>query len=63
MIITEQIVEIGVIFMLDKIIELLEDKIVEAENCEEENITEEYLKGYISGLEIAKLLEDLENWI
>ena len=37
-----------------RIEEMIDDKIVEAENCEEENITEEYLKGYISGLEMAK---------
>ena len=39
-----------------RIEEMIDDKIVEAENCEEENITEEYLKGYISGLEMAKTI-------
>lgn len=39
-----------------RIEEMIDDKIVEAEDCEEENITEEYIKGYISGLEMAKTI-------
>lgn len=35
-----------------RIEEMIDDKIVEAENCEDENITEEY----ISGLEMAKTI-------
>lgn len=38
---------------MNKIIELLKDKINEAENCEEIEITSEYLKGYINGLKMA----------
>lgn len=40
----------------DNILGLIEDKIREAENCEDEDITEEYLKGYKNGLEIAKII-------
>lgn len=36
-----------------KLIELIEDKINEAENCEEEDITEEFIKGYTNGLKMA----------
>lgn len=60
MIITEQIVEIGVMFMLDKIIELLEDKINEAENYEEEELGKEFIEGYINGLKMAvNIVEDV----
>ena len=41
---------------MEELLEKIEDKIIEAENCEDIEITEEYLKGYISGLEMAKLL-------
>ena len=38
---------------MNEIIELLKDKINEAENCEETDISEEYLKGYKNGLDMA----------
>lgn len=41
---------------IEKLIELIEDKINEAENCDDIEITEEFLKGYISGLEMAKTI-------
>lgn len=41
---------------IEKLVELIEDKINEAENCDDIEITEEYLKGYIIGLEIAKII-------
>lgn len=40
----------------DNILGLIEDKIIEAENCEDEDIIEEYLKGYKNGLEMAKII-------
>lgn len=43
---------------IKKLTELIEDKINEAENYEDEDIeiTEEFLKGYINGLEMAKTI-------
>ena len=42
-----------------RIAEMIDDKIVEAEDCEEyeiEEINKEYLKGYINGLDMAKTI-------
>ena len=45
---------------IEKLVELIEDKINEAENCEDVEvhgfITEEYLIGYIEGLKMAKTI-------
>lgn len=41
---------------MKEIFEMLEDKINEARNCEDEEISEIYLKGYINGLEMAKII-------
>ena len=41
---------------IEKLIELIEDKINEAENCDDIEITDEFLKGYINGLEMAKTI-------
>ena len=43
-------------FNEEKLIELLEDKINEAENEEDLEYTEEFLKGYKNGLEMAKTI-------
>lgn len=45
-------------FNEEKLIELLEDKIREAKEyfTDEEDITEEEIKGYINGLEMAKAI-------
>lgn len=46
--------------MKDKIIELLEDKINEAENYEEEELGKEFIEGYINGLKMAvNIVEDV----
>lgn len=37
-----------------EIFELIEDKINEVDNCEDEDIAEEYLKGYKNGLNMVK---------
>lgn len=41
---------------IKKLIELIEDKINEAENCDDIEITKEFIKGYIDGLEMAKTI-------
>ena len=45
-------------FNEEKLLELLEDKIREAKEyfTDEEDITEEEIKGYINGLEMAKVI-------
>lgn len=40
---------------MEQLLKLLNDKINEAENCEEKDISEEFLKGYIAGIEHAKI--------
>lgn len=40
----------------DKVVEMIEDKIREAENYEEFEYSEDYIKGYISGLKHAKTI-------
>ena len=42
--------------MHGKVVEMIEDKIREAENYEELEYSEDYIKGYISGLEHAKTI-------
>ena len=39
-----------------EILELIEDKLNEVENCDDEDITEEYLNGYKNGLDMAKTI-------
>ena len=41
---------------MENLIEKIEEKIIEAENCCDIEISEEYLKGYINGLKISMLL-------
>ena len=43
-------------FNEEKLIELLEDKINEAENCEDLEYTKDFLNGYKDGLEMAKVI-------
>lgn len=40
-------------FNEEKLLELLQDKIIEAENYEETEYTEDFIKGYINGLKMA----------
>lgn len=47
---------------IDKLIELIEDKIREADNCEDTEISEEYLKGYMSGLKMAQDIIKEQFW-
>ena len=45
----------------EKLIELLENKINEAENCEEADIKQLYLSGYINGLNMAITIINEQN--
>lgn len=40
-------------FNEEKLLELLEDKKIEAENCEDLEYTEDFLNGYKNGIEMA----------
>lgn len=42
--------------MLNEIINLIEDKIAEAECCEDPDISEQYLAGYIAELKMALII-------
>ena len=38
---------------MEDLIAQIEDKIIESENCEDVDISQDYLNGYINGLKMA----------
>lgn len=50
---------------MENLLKLLDDKIIEVENCDDIEITEEYLKGYINGLNMARdiIEEEWKLWV